>query len=178
VFAHWLYLAIVLCCSVRLVTMPMLRAQVARHLSITEDVLQDKAAKTTILEAFQKFLLQDSNKADADEASLPNDSDEEFIDDVPTKKKRRLQSSNDSELKSSKGVSSEKALSKGKTSSSKTKDKTASSKTKDKTASSKTKSMSSANESQIERLKSYIFKCGVRKVWYASSEASKRGIVL
>lgn len=127
------------------VTLPILREKVAEAMKLPIEDLLGKEIKSVILETFQEFLLSKHNEESAEE-------DESELEDKLTTKKPKK---DDIEMKKKEDKTE-----------SKTKNKTSS-----KTSSSKSQSplksaTSTKNSQQIERLKSYVFKCGVRKNWY------------
>lgn len=134
--------------------MPVLREKVAEAMELPIEDLLGKEIKAVILETFQDFLLSKNDKKVGDQV----EEDEPKVEDKPATKKPKK----DTEMKKKEDKTEKKTSSE------------ASSKTKvDKVEvkyTSKLKSPSpsatSTKNSQIERLKSYVFKCGVRKNWY------------
>jgi hypothetical protein len=128
--------------------LPVLREKVAEAMKLPIEDLLGKEIKSVILETFQEFLL--------------NKSSEMSGDDPKTKKSKK-----DAETSSDKTKEKEKA---NKKTEQKTVEKGTDIKVKDTInitikPSRPSKSVPSAKSSQIEKLKSYVFKCGVRKVW-------------
>ncbi len=126
--------------------MPVLKGKVAAEMGIEEEQLKTDEAKAAMMATFQEFLSNDDG----------SDSDE-IIDEEPAKKKPKKM-----ELKSKLKENVE--LKEKTTTKTKTKEETKSIEAEDSLAKKSPKNKT-ASDGLIERLKSYIFKCGVRKVW-------------
>ena len=124
-----------------------LRKSVAEELTVGEETLKTDEIKSALLNTFQTFML----KRQSPEEDLE---EEEIVVKKPktvTKKtESKTKTANDSKTKSVNESKPKKAVTERKP------------KTK---SSEDSNNSSSPKEAQIERLKSYIFKCGLRKVW-------------
>lgn len=125
---------------VRVVTLPVLRSKVATEMGVEEESLRDAQIKALLLETFQDFLL-----------NPPIESDTDLIESSPVKEKAKKKERTEKEPKEKKTKEKKKRTMEA-------------TKVKVKKPTKEPKK-SAKNESQIDRLKSYIFKCGVRKVW-------------
>lgn len=102
-------------------------------------MLRDAQIKTLLLQTFQDFLL-----------NRPTESDDDVIESLPVKVVKPKKEAKKEAKKEVKKVARPK------------KEPTE----KEKIPAKKEPKKSTKNQSQIDRLKGYIFKCGVRKVWY------------
>jgi hypothetical protein len=139
--------------------MPLLRSKVAVEMGTEVDSLKQEEIKSIMLATFQDFLLNEANLEEEDEV-VAEDLD---VVEEPIKKKSKTSTKSGKAVTKTKSKT-EKVNSTPKTSKSLKEIKlspSSSSTTSSPTASKK----SSSSDAQIERLKSYIFKCGVRKVW-------------
>ena len=145
--------------------MPILREKVAEAMDIPLEDLLGKEKKAVILETFQEFLL---SKSEGKTSENGRDDNEEFKSEseetIPVKtKKSKVKASEESEKTKKKTGSPKKKKKPEESSKSSANNKTVTSKSS--STSSPSKSAPSAKSLQIDKLKSYVFKCGVRKVW-------------
>lgn len=121
-----------------------------------EDLL-GKEIKIVILETFQEFLLSKNSKSEEDKVEgVKSEVEDKLITKKPKKDDTEMKKKEDKTDNKTKKKTSSKASSKT------TADNTI------KSQSSSKSETSTKNSQQIERLKSYVFKCGVRKNWYIS----------
>lgn len=130
----------------RIVTLPALRIKVADAMKVSLDELLGKEVKIVILETFQDFLINNTK-------SKKTESESELIEE-PIKK-----------AKIEKKAESTKSNSNDDTAVSKAKPNKIVEISKDKIVSKPKLASPSVKSAQIEKLKSYVFKCGVRKNW-------------
>lgn len=123
------------------VTLPVLREQVATHLGVNQDALRDGESKKVLMDCFQQHLVEQSAVVTKKNDTVEGSSDGDDLIDEPVSRRKKKSPSKPT-----------------------VRAKTASAKPKQKTSAGK-----SAGEAQLERLKSYVFKCGVRKIWYTSA---------
>ena len=121
--------------------MPVLRGKVAVEMGAEEGTLKAEEFKTALLATFQDFLLSGAKEDYSDADDLIEESPKKVVKKESSKKNKT-------------GPTPKK-----------TKPSDAEKPAKSKSESKKSTDSSSPSDSQIERLKSYIFKCGVRKVW-------------
>lgn len=127
--------------------MPALRSKVATEMGTEVDQLKREDVKTAMLETFQEFLLNGPGKQESDDGVEDDGIDEEEEPILPVKKAKVSKPKPPADKKE--------------------KEPKVRNDSKPAEANKKTKADSSKPDksSQIDRLKSYIFKCGIRKVW-------------
>lgn len=160
--------------------MPALRAKVAVEMGVSEEQLKGSEAKTALMEAFQEFLLNGeanakANNGDANANAINQDEKEKYVDDEEVINNDPAPAKPAKKTKKASGKSDSKAESKARKDTGRRRlpkpaihDSDSGTTEDDKTAhgnKSKSSGGRTRTEAQIERLKSYIFKCGVRRVW-------------
>lgn len=165
--------------------MPALRAKVAVEMGVSEEQLKGSEAKTALMEAFQEFLLNgeanaineeaNANNGDANANAINQDEKEKYVDDEEVINNDPAPAKPAKKTKKASGKSDSKAESKARKDTGRRRlpkpaihDSDSGTTEDDKTApgnKSKSSGGRTRTEAQIERLKSYIFKCGVRRVW-------------
>lgn len=150
----------------RTVTLPALREKVAKAMKVPIEEMLGKDIKAVILETFQDFLLSNSSKEAKESEADEEDEDFAEVEPAPIKKAKTEKKPSKtikavkSKLVEAKSVESDTSKAIKATSD------TVKSLSKTNATASPTTTASSAKSAQIEKLKSYVFKCGVRKVWY------------
>jgi hypothetical protein len=132
------------------VTLPVLRERVAEAMKLPIEDLLGKEIKSVILETFQEFLLNKSSEKTEDDPKTKKSKSKKDAENSSEKIKEKEKANNKSEQKSAEKEADIK-VDDGSNLTSK--------------SSRPSKSVPSAKSLQIEKLKSYVFKCGVRKVW-------------
>lgn len=149
----------------RTVTLPILREKVAEAMGLPIEELLGKEKKAVILETFQEFLLSKSEKKSSEDGNADDSVPSESEENIPVKsKKSKVQESKESKDSEKTKKKTESPKKKQEESPKKTVNDKATT-TESSSSNSPMKSAPSAKSLQIEKLKSYVYKCGVRKVW-------------